>query len=255
LEIKEGSGTVAANRVRSSLSAMYAWAMRQVIASQNPVTNTGRFEEHPRDRTLTDAELCIIWRATGDDAFGKIVRLLMLTGQRADEIASLRWTEIDFATDVISLPAERVKNKRAHQVPISLPVRTILEAQPRRMNDDGTIRDLLFGTGEGGFSGWSKAKASLDDRIAAGGKLLTPWRLHDLRRTTATGLQRLGVRLEVTESILNHTSGSRAGIVGVYQRHDWAPEKRIALDAWATHLMRVIEGTGANNVVSLRQPA
>jgi integrase len=256
LELKETSGAVAANRVRSSLSAMYAWAMRQGLAKQNPVTNTSRFEERSRERTLSDGELAAIWRAAEDDMFGTILKLLMLTGQRLDEIASPRWSEIDLHAGVIVLPGERVKNGRQHQLPLSLPVRTILEGLPRRLNPDGTFRDLVFGIGQGGFAGSARAKTALEQRIAASaGKPIAPWRLHDLRRTFATGLQRLGVRLEVTESILNHVSGSRGGIIGVYQRHDWATEKRIALDAWATHLMRVIEGEGADNIVSLRQPA
>ena len=113
------------------------------------------------------------------------------------------------------------------------------------------------------FSGWSKAKRALDNAIVnarakdatAAGTIpapLTPWSVHDLRRTVATGLQRLGVRLEVTEAILNHISGSRGGIAGVYQRHDWADEKRAALGAWAAFVLSVIDGRDADdNVVTL----
>jgi hypothetical protein len=109
------------------------------------------------------------------------------------------------------------------------------------------------------FSGWSKSKVALDKaiietRAKAGAKAtatpLVPWSIHDLRRTVATGLQRLGVRLEVTEAVLNHISGSRGGIAGVYQRHDWAAEKRSALDAWAAHVLAIAEQrTTAENVV------
>jgi hypothetical protein len=102
------------------------------------------------------------------------------------------------------------------------------------------------------FAGWSKAKVALDKAIMArrakaaetGGKRpapLTPWNVHDLRRTVATGLQRLGVRLEVTEAVLHHISGSRGGLAGVYQRHDWADEKRDALDAWAARVLKIVE--------------
>jgi hypothetical protein len=113
------------------------------------------------------------------------------------------------------------------------------------------------------FSGWSKAKRALDKAIiAARGKAATDagatpapliaWTLHDLRRTVATGLQRLGVRLEVTEAVLNHISGSRAGIRGVYQQHDWAAEKRAALDGWAAHVVSITEDRFiADNVVTL----
>jgi hypothetical protein len=114
------------------------------------------------------------------------------------------------------------------------------------------------------FAGWSQAKTALDKSIvdarakaaAEAGTTpskLVPWNVHDLRRTVATGLQRLGIRLEVTEAVLNHISGTRAGIAGVYQRHDWASEKRAALDAWAAHVQAVIEGRiGSGKVVTLR---
>jgi integrase len=143
-----------------------------------------------------------------------------------------------------TIPATRTKNGSAHIVPLSQPARELLhsvasdkpadvQAAPQRAN-----RSLVF-PGERGtpFSGWSKAKSGLDKASSVSG-----WWLHDLRRTLATGLQRLGVRLEVTEAVLNHLSGSRAGIVGIYQRHDWAEEKRSALDAWSAHLLAVADG-------------
>jgi hypothetical protein len=116
-------------------------------------------------------------------------------------------------------------------------------------------RELVFGFGGAGFVGWGKAKKRLDERIADKlGAPLPHWTIHDLRRTLATGLQRLGVRLEVTEAILNHVGGSRSGIAGIYQRHDWATEKRAALDAWATHVLAVVSGKGKRgNVTPLRR--
>ena len=142
----------------------------------------------------------------------RFVRLLLLTGQRMREIGDLRWDEI--GDDEIVLPASRTKNHRAHHVPLGDAVKAILAARPR----NGTH---VFG--HHGFTNWSTAKLKLDARMK-----LAPWRIHDLRRTCATGLQRLGVRLEVTEAILNHVSGSRSGVAGVYQRHDFAAEKRTA---------------------------
>ena len=109
----------------------------------------------------------------------------------------------------------------------------------RRSRAEGET-DLVFPGLQGQFNGFSKAKAALDK--ASGVK---DWRLHDLRRTLATGLQKLGVRLEVTEAVLNHIAGSRAGIVGVYQRHNWADEKRAALDAWGAHVAALVEGREA----------
>jgi integrase len=145
-------------------------------------------------------------------------------------------------------------------VPLSAPVRNILRASvPGQRKDAALVLPGALGTP---FAGWSKAKAARDRAVAdarakaaaAAGTSRAPfasWSVHDVRRTVATGLQRLGVRLEVTESVLNHISGSRGGIAGVYQRHDWATEKHAALDAWAAHVLAIVEGrTPAGNVVS-----
>ena len=177
-----------------------------------------------RDRALSDEEAAAIWRAASEAAhlFGIMVHLLMLTGQRREEVAGITWAELseDFATWTI--PATRTKNGIPHLVPLSQPARELLQTFAPDSPGDGAPRrenlSLVF-PGERGtsFSGWSKAKTQLDTGSGVSG-----WWLHDLRRTLATGLQRLGVRLEVTEAVLNHLSGSRAGIVGIYQRHDWA---------------------------------
>jgi integrase len=221
--------------------------MRRGLHDSNPVIGTEQRRERSRDRVLTDAELAIIWGALNDTGYSDIVRLLILTGQRADEIAGLRRSEIDFDENLISLPAERCKNGRAHQFPMSPAVRDILRARPQS-------REYIFGNGDGGFSGFGKAKSQLDAKIADKiGNPLPHWTTHDLRRTLATGLQRLGVRLEVTEAILNHVSGTRGGVAGIYQRHDWAAEKRGALDAWAAHVLAVVSGkTGKGNVTPIR---
>jgi integrase len=241
-------GPVTANRARTCLSALFSWAMRRGLHDSNPVIGTERRKERSRDRVLTDGELAIIWNALdGDSDYSDIIRLLILTGQRAGEIAGLRWGEIDFDEGLISLPAARCKNGRAHRFPMSVPARDILKRRPH-------TRDYVFGVGEGEFVGWAKCKIALDARITEKlGAELPDWVIHDLRRTFATGLQRLGVRLEVTEAILNHVSGSRGGIAGIYQRHDWAAEKRQALDAWATHVLAVVSGKkGKSNVTPIR---
>jgi integrase len=232
--IAKERGAVSANRARGCLSALFAWAMRRGLHDSNPVIGTEQRKERSRDRTLTDAELAIIWNAHRDSDYSDIVRLLILTGQRRTEIGKLRWKEIDFDENLISLPPARTKNGRPHQFPISAPVRDILKARPQ-------TPDYVFGRSDG-FSDWGKCKIRLDARIAKLGKPLPAWVIHDLRRTFATGLQRLGVRLEVTEAILNHVSGSRGGIAGIYQRHDWATEKRAALDAWAAHVLAAVSG-------------
>jgi integrase len=227
--IGKNHGPVSANRARSALSALFSSAMRKGLHDTNPVIGTERRKERSRVRVLSDAELATIWNALGASDHDVIVRLLVLTGQRAGEIGGLRWSEIDFDAGLISLPPARTKNAHPHSIPMSKPVRDILKARPRN-------REFVFGRGNG-FTGWNAAKSALDARIV---KPVEHWTLHDLRRTLATGLQRLGVRLEVTEAILNHISGSRAGVVGVYQRHNWTDEKRAALDAWAAHVAGVV---------------
>jgi integrase len=242
-EIAKNSGATSANRARSALSAMFSWAMRKGLHDSNPVVATEKRRERSRDRALSDNELAAVWKVLGAKDYGDILRLLILTGQRANEIGGLRWSEIDFDNDLISLPAPRTKNNQAHSIPMSEPVLQILRARKR-------TRDLVFGRGAIGFNGWNRSKCLLDAKIAGG---LASWRVHDLRRTFATGLQRLGVRLEVTEAILNHVGGNRAGVGGIYRRYDWATEKQQALDAWAAHVLAVVSGKkGKSNVTPIR---
>jgi integrase len=245
--IETVNGKAAANRARTCLSAFFAWAVREGLTDNNPVIGTGRREEASRFRVLTSAELRIIWSALGDDEFSAIVRLLTLTGQRREEIGSLCWSEVDLEAGVIRLPAERVKNKREHTIPLSAPARTIVEAQPRR---DG--RDHVFGRGAGGFSGWSRCKARLDRRIAEMvGHPLPAWILHDLRRSTVTGMAELGLHPHVIEAVINHVSGSKAGIAGIYNRSTYEREKSAALARWAEHVLATVEER-ASKIVALR---
>jgi integrase len=254
--------------------AAFAWAVRRGMVAGNP------FAELPiaksiakRERVLSDDELGEIWRAAGDalSPYSTIVRLLILTGQRRGEVAGMTWGELLDDLASWTMPSERTKNGTAHMVPLSAPARNLVRAllpddsngakrAPAERRSSTTL--VLPGAVGTPFSGWSKAKAALDKAIldarakaapkGAKPKPLVPWSLHDLRRTVATGLQRLGVRLEVTEAVLNHISGSRGGIAGVYQRHDWANEKRAALDAWASRIASIVEGQATgDNVVTL----
>lgn len=247
--IADETGGVTANRVRASLSAMFAWGIREGIVETNPVANTGKREEKARDRVLSDAELKLIWQNLKDDQYGAIVRLLLLTGQRANEIAGLQWSEIDLDGRMILLPGERTKNGRPHPVPMSGTVHDILAAQPRA--DD---RALVFGYRDGPFSGWSKSKGQLDERIAKAGKPLPHWTPHDLRRTCATRMADLGVQPHIIEAVLNHVSGHKGGIAGIYNRAQYAAEKEQALTLWADHVAALIAGR-QSNVTRLRQRA
>jgi integrase len=246
-EIGDGSGVIAANRVRASLSAFFAWAIREGILDANVVTGTNRSDEAERDRVLSETELREIWAALLDDDYGVIVRLLMLTGQRREEIGGLRWSEIDFDRGVIVFPAARTKNKREHEIPMSDPVREILESRDHKEG-----RDLVFGKGKGPFAGWSNAKETLGARLLIARKEALPdWRLHDIRRSVSTHMADNGVQPHIVEAVLNHVSGHKAGVAGIYNRAMYAAEKAAALTLWADHLRAIIDG-GTRKVVPLR---
>ncbi len=228
-EMAKERGPVAAARARSALSAMFSWAIREgyEIAS-NPVMGSNRPAERPsRARVLSDPELAAIWGACGDDDYGRIIRLLALTGQRRDEVGGLRWEELREADRLWVIPPERTKNCRAHAVPLTPAALAILPPPNRR--------EWVFGRGSRGFQGWSDAKALLDARAQ-----VAEWRTHDLRRTVATGLANLGVLPHVIEAVLNHVSGHRAGVAGIYNRATYAKEMREALERWADHVAEMI---------------
>jgi integrase len=240
--IEKNSGAVTANRVRASMSAMFTWGMREGLALANPVANTNKRDETPRERVLTDVELRAVWQALGDIQYGVIVKLLMLTGQRVNEVAGLRWSEIDFDRGTISLPGARTKNGRPHEIPMSATARSLLSAQPRTEG-----RELIFGKGDGPFSGLSRGKKALDGCIAElnGGRALAGWVLHDLRRSVATGMAEIGVQPHVIEAVLNHVSGHKGGIAGIYNRAQYSAEKAQALARWNEHVLSIIEDRAA----------
>jgi integrase len=241
---------VTANRVRTSLASLFSWAIGEGLVNSNPVTATKRTEEKSRDRVLDPTELRLIWNSLEDNHFGTIMKLLALTGQRASEIAGLRWSELK--DDVIVLPPERTKNHREHLVPLSEPARAMIAAQPRRFGAGGELRDLIFGFGDGPFSGWGKSMETLNRRVAEkAGQSLPHFTPHDLRRSFATHASGLGIQPHIIEVILNHVSGFRAGVAGIYNRHTYDAEKRTALDRWAEHLLAIVEGR-ESNVVSIR---
>jgi integrase len=197
--------------------------------------------------------------------FGLLFELLIATGQRREEAAGLDWSEVDRATALWTLPRERVKNDEANIIPLNRRAIAALDRAAGRGLESRSAwprKGFVFSsTGRAPVSGHSAAKAKLDARMIAIARQdaqsaddvsLAPWRLHDARRTLATGLQRLGVRFEVTKAVLNHVSGSRSGIAGVYQRHGWGPEKPAALGAWARHIEGLIDpATATGNVIVL----
>jgi integrase len=240
---KDGKAPMAGATARYG-SALFGWAVKRGTIPSNPFKRIPVAPIARRDRVLSDDEIRAIWIATeGIGSFNAIVRALLLTGQRREEVSGLTWGELDAGLSAWTLPADRSKNGKPHLIPLSPQMQTLLGAQIRAGE-----ADLVFPGERGVFSGWSKCKGRLDQRSGLSG-----WTLHDLRRTVATGLQKLGVRLEVTEAVLNHVAGSRAGIVGVYQRHTWAEEKQAALTAWGEHVAAILEARESKgNVTALR---
>jgi integrase len=250
-KIASTNGPFAANRARATLSAFFSWAMGEGLTESNPVIGTHRpAEEIARDRVLKDEEIRLLRQSAGDGDFGTILRLLVLTGQRPGEVGGMLWSEIDLNRELWNIAADRTKNGLAHDVPLSAPALEIIRGIPRREG-----RELVFGSRSGPFQGWSKAKGALDMRMLLvlreerGSKAqLLPWRVHDIRRTVATRMADLGVLPHVVEAVLNHISGHKAGVAGIYNRASYAAEKRQALELWADRVSRIVEGSAGGHL-------
>lgn len=235
--IADRGAPIMANRVLAHVKRLLKWAASRDIIESDPAAHVEKVTpETKRERVLTDDELAAVWQAAGDTGypFGSAVQMLILTGARREEIFGLRWSEIEGG--VINLPPERSKAKTGRTIPLSPPALALLQSLPRF--DDG---DVVFSfTGKKRFDNVGRAKPRLDKAIAASrGAPLLSWRLHDIRRTVATGLQRLDERLEVIETVLGHVSGSRAGVVGIYQRHRFDDEAKSALCLWGEHVTQL----------------
>ena len=244
----------AASNARKRLSAFYAWALpRLPDCAVNPVQ--GAVAAPPpaaRARVLTPAELRALWTVLGDESepWRTALRLLILTGQRRGEVFSADWREFDLSEKVWTIPAERAKNNKVHLVPLSDEAVEVLRTFAGAVEEADHVptRGPLFPAGKGRpFSRAARRIRNAVSRVMQSG--VESWSWHDIRRTVATGMQRLGVRLEVTEAVLNHVSGSRAGIVGVYQRYEWLDEKRAALAAWSAEVVGKVRDA---NVIQLR---
>jgi integrase len=227
---------------RRALSAFFAWAIADGLLGDgaNPVDGSHRpADPTPRDRVLAGAELVAIWNAArDDDDFGRILRLLILLGSRRAEVGGMRWSELDLDAGTWELPAERSKNGRRHSLALPPAALAIIRAVPR------TDRDHLFGArADAGFTGWSGAKTSLDRRLASA---VRPWRVHDIRRTVATGMADIGVEPHVIEAALNHHGGHRRGVAGIYNRSSYERAVKTALLRWSDHVLALVEGRGSN---------
>jgi integrase len=240
-KVAEASGPVEANMVRSSLSACCRWLMGEGLLDGNPIIATNKAAQNgARKRVLSDAELKRVWTELDDDRYGAIVKLLVLTGLRREEIGGLRWDEIDLDRELIHLPAERCKNKRPHDQPLSSAAFAIIAALPRE-------GDKVFAA----FGSWGRAKERLDRKL---GNAVAPWRLHDLRRLVSTTMHdKLGIQPHIVEHILGHV-GHQSGTAGVYNKADYLDERRRALEKWADYVEGIVTGKRpAAEVVRLRK--
>jgi integrase len=237
--ISRKNGSVTAARARASLSAFFTWAMQAGLTEMNPVIGAIQPKDSEgRSRVLSDAELAALWQASGDDEYGRIIKLLILTGARRAEIGGLRWSELNADAGSWTLPSERSKNKHAHTLPLPAVAWDIIKAVPRLVH-----RDQLFGvSAEEGFTDWGVSKIELDTDERLKGKMTEPWVLHDIRRTVATKIADLGVQPHIIEQVLNHQGGHKRGVAGIYNRSSYDREVRAALVLWADHLRTLVEG-------------
>lgn len=246
-----------ANRTLAHARKLFNWAIERSILDASPMAQVKApgGKEQPRERELSDAELRDLWPAFESLGypFGPMFELLLVTGQRRGEVANMKWADLDLEDEVWNLPSDATKAGRQHSVPLSpLATRIIKELPSFRKGD------YVFTTtfGEKPVSGYSRAKQRVE-RIANEARAkddlepLAQWQLHDLRRTCASNLERLGIPLDHIGRVLNH---ALIGVTArVYGKHSYMPEKRRALDAWATHLEAVLAGEPkADNVVDLR---
>jgi integrase len=232
--ITKDSGPVAAARAHVALSGFFSWCMGEGFVDANPTIGVNRPPASPpRERVLSDLELAAIWRSCRDDHYGWIIKLLVLLGARRAEIGGMRWSEFDLDAGTWTLPSSRSKNKRSLILPLPPLALSIIAAVPRRNVDQ------LFGWSPNGFAWWGQAKREFDARIEPP---LKAWRVHDLRRTCATGLGNLGVQPHVIEAALNHASGHKAGVAGTYNRSPYEREVRAALAMWDDHVRALVEG-------------
>ena len=248
-------GPVMADRTLAYVRKFYNWCIERDHATENPCAGLKPYGTNvSRDRFLSDAELAEVWHAadTSNTIWAPFVKLLIITAQRRAEVAEMCWSEVDLEARTWALPAERTKNKRAHEVPLTDTAIAILTAIPPLSYKDGggltNASPFVFTTtGATPFSGFSKAKKTLDQRILTirkarddDAEAMPSWTYHDLRRTATTGMARLGVHPHIADAILNHKDGSIRGVAAVYNRYAYLDERRRALEMWEEHLLKIL---------------
>ena len=263
---------VLANRVLAAIRAMFNWAIRRGIVDTSPATLVERpASEKPRERTLSAEEIAALWPHFGalGYPFGPFFPMALTTGQRRDEVARMRWADIDTSERTWTLSGEQTKARRAHVVPLSPLAWDILmiakeaartsREEAASASGQGLVKDgpyVFTTTGDRPISGFGKAKARLNSVVAkarakAGLDPLASWTIHDLRRSAASGLGKLGASRFIIGRVLNHADSS---VTGIYDRHAYLAEKRHALENWGTYLDNLIRPPGSN-VVEFRTGA
>lgn len=241
----------------AALRPLFNWAAERDLIAASPCDKlTAPRRPQARDRVLQDAELRLIWRAADGLGFpfGPVHQLLMLTAQRLNEVAGMTWDELDIPAARWRIPAERTKNRKAHEIDLSPQALAVLETIP----NTGPHLFPARGARGGSVRGFSATKTRLDALIAdaaheAKAEAPGPWRVHDLRRTAATGMAGMGFPPQVIERVINHTSGAAGGLVAVYQHFDYRAERKAAITAWGAHVAAVVKGEAlASNVTKLR---
>ena len=236
---KGGKGT-RANRGLAAIKKLYSWCVDQGIVENSPVVGLKPpIKEESRDRVLTDEEIVTYWKGCETEGypFEQFGKLLLLTGQRRQEIAAMRWSELDLHRGTFTLKADRTKNSTAHIVPLSRQALTILRSIPRFLGSDY----VFTSTGKTPISGFGRFKDRLDTFVGLNAE---DWRFHDVRRTVATNMAILKVPPHIIEAVLNHKSGIVSGVASIYNRHSYLDEKREALQIWADRVTEFVNTTG-----------
>lgn len=261
IEAKEETHPGAARNMFAALRPFFKWCVERDLITSSPMDTLSSPDViASRDRKLSETELRVFWQATEQMPypFGPFYQLLLLTAQRREEVAAMRWAEVDLGKGEWIIPKERTKNGKEHLVHLSPQAVEIFKKV--RADQDGGL--VFTTTGETPISGYSNAKEKLDRlcaRIAEESYaeflpqiFQTEWRVHDLRRTAASGMAELGFQPHIVERVLNHISGAQGGLVGVYQRFDYAEERKRALHVWAKHVEQMFLGEPFANVVSFK---
>lgn len=255
--VKAGKGPTA-NRTTAYGRACYSWAVKRGKLAENPFERVPSPSDNgSRERVLSDDEIGAVGRSMDELGypFGPLFKLLMLTAQRRDEVARMRWSELSTDLTTWTQPGEKTKNKQGHIVHLAPEAREVLVSLPRR-----TDTDFIFSTnGKTAVSGFSKAKSRLDDIIAEknAGQKISDWRLHDFRRSCVTWLAGAGFNPAVADKILNHKTATGITTVGkVYQRAEYLTERKQALEAWGQHVQACCSPTGrSNNILNFPEAA